>query len=70
MCPYCPTDFLTNYKLKLHILSAHTADEEKPFRCKDCGKGFALKIRLDEHIMSVHTKEKPYICKYGLLRLL
>ena len=66
ICPHCPTEFSTNYKLKLHILTSHTADEEKPFRCLTCGKGFALKLRLDEHTWGVHTKEKPYVCKWVL----
>ncbi|KAG8237669.1 hypothetical protein J437_LFUL018021 [Ladona fulva] len=37
-------------------------DEERKFRCEDCGKCFALEERLNSHIL-VHSGEKPYVCE-------
>ncbi|XP_053145272.1 zinc finger and SCAN domain-containing protein 30-like [Hemicordylus capensis] len=60
-------------------LMTHTrvhAEEEKPYKCLDCGKSFRMKDKLIRH-HKTHTGEKPYECldcgksfstKYGLFR--
>ena len=50
-------------KIKGHIQSAHTPDDQKKYRCDTCGKGFINNLRLSDH-MNVHTGEKPYKCKF------
>ena len=49
--------------MKRHKLSAHAPDDQKPFKCNRCGKGFITKMYLSDHI-NVHTGEKPYNCQY------
>ena len=51
--------------LKDHKLSMHTNDEEKPFKCSDCWKGFPSSDSLQKHKMSVHLKLRPYKCRFG-----
>ncbi|NXO64313.1 ZFP41 protein, partial [Phainopepla nitens] len=34
---------------------------EKPFRCGDCGRGFAVSSHLERH-RRVHTGERPFRC--------
>ena len=46
-----------------HIRSAHTANDEKKFKCDICGKGFAFRQNFEEH-KNVHTGEKPFKCKF------
>ena len=41
----------------------HTANENKKFKCKYCGKGFISSANLRDHIHT-HTGEKPYVCKF------
>ena len=58
-----------------HIQQAHSANEEKKFKCPTCGKGFVVNNALQDHI-NIHTGEKPHVCKvcgkgfasYGTLR--
>ena len=61
-CTECGKLFGLN-KIKLHIKSAHTPDDQKKYRCDKCGKGFIDKWRLSDHI-NVHTGEKPHKCKF------
>ena len=46
-----------------HIRAAHTANDEKKFKCDVCGKGFAFRQNFEEH-KNVHTGEKPFKCKF------
>ena len=46
-----------------HIRSAHTANDEKKFKCDICGKGFAFRQNFEEH-KNVHTGENPFKCKF------
>ena len=42
--------------------SMHTAEEDKPFNCDQCGKGFPVEWRLRNH-MNVHLNLKPFVCR-------
>ena len=61
-CTECGKLFGTN-RIKRHMQSAHTPDDQKKYRCDTCGKGFTENQRLSDHI-NVHTGEKPYKCKF------
>ena len=61
----CPECGLKVRNLKLHMKVAHTPDDQKPFQCPDCGKGFLDKRTLGHHRMNVHLKLRPYNCRYG-----
>ena len=50
-------------KMTYHIRSNHMSNEEKPYRCDVCGKGFVSRNTLDEH-NNIHTGAKPFKCKY------
>lgn len=52
-------------RLKDHIRSVHTADEDKRFVCNFCGKGFFDQKKLENHKMNVHLKLRPHRCRYG-----
>lgn len=45
----------------------HTPNDQKPFLCKLCGKGFATGGALKEHV-NVHTRQVKFqchICEYS-----
>jgi len=52
--------------MKRHIAIMHTPDEEQPFRCNDCGKGFMRLSMLKHHQLTNHLKEEgPFKCRFG-----
>ena len=61
-CPECG-ERVKN--MKHHTIAKHMPDEQKPFRCQDCGKGFFAQLQVRKHRMSVHLKTRPFICRYG-----
>ena len=73
-CTICGQIFGST-SMTTHIKQAHTANEEKKFKCETCGKGFVANNALQDHI-NIHTGEKPHVCKvcgkgfasYGTLR--
>ena len=54
-CQYCGRLFKN---LRKHIKTAHTADCDKKYQCKDCGKGFIDITRLNNHRMNIHQYPK------------
>ena len=52
-------------RMKDHIRSVHTAEEDKRFVCNLCGKGFYEQRKLENHKMNVHLKLRPHRCRYG-----
>ena len=49
--------------IRMHMESAHTANEKLKYKCDICGKGFASKQRIEDH-KNVHTGEKPHKCQF------
>ena len=50
--------------LENHMLTMHGTEEDKKFRCEECGKGFILRDKLVAHRV-VHSKEKPFRCSFN-----
>ena len=61
VCDICekPVKSLENHKLTMH-----GTDEDKKYRCEECGKGFILRDKLVAHAV-VHSKEKPFKCRFS-----
>ena len=49
--------------LKLHIITVHTSNSEKPVHCDLCGQGFPAKERLKVHMMTAHIRTRPFKCR-------
>jgi len=62
-CDICGHASATAHKLKKHFQSKHTADEDKPFKCTQCPKGFTKASVLEEH-MNIHLNLRPHKCPH------
>ena len=62
-CEICGKPQRNKAAYKYHNLTMHTPDNQKPFRCTMCGKGFAKIHKLKEH-ENIHTNARPFICRY------
>ena len=52
--------------MKRDIAIMHTPDEDQPFKCNDCGKGFMRLSMLKHHQLTIHLKEEgPFTCRFG-----
>nr|KAF6331406.1 zinc finger protein 343 [Myotis myotis] len=52
--------------LKSHFAGHQvTLSEEKPYVCRECGRGFNNKSNLNRHHRT-HSMEKPYVCESSL----
>ena len=61
-CSYCGEMFGEN-RMARHILSKHSSNADRPYKCNFCAKGFISKNRLKEHT-NIHTGEKPFMCNF------
>eukprot|EP01084_Bolivina_argentea_P270212 459410_1 len=59
-CEYCT--YKTNVKYHL-IRHCRTHTGERPWKCNECGKGFAQSSGLKTH-SRIHTGESPYKCSH------
>ena len=61
-CKICG-EMIPKSRMAMHCHMKHTANDDKKFKCKFCGKGFVSNRKLKDH-MNTHTGEKPYLCKW------
>jgi KRAB domain-containing zinc finger protein len=54
--------FFSSKTIGRHMQQAHTANDDKKYKCDHCGKGFVANDKLQDHI-NTHTGEKPHVCK-------
>lgn len=62
-CAHCGKIQKTAARYKVHVATMHTADDQKPFKCTICSKGFGIENNLHEH-MNIHMNLRPFVCKY------
>ena len=64
---WCAPDFkkisLFFQRMKVHMTIFHTDNEDKPYKCAICGKGYATKVTYLEH-SNIHTGKRPYQCDF------
>ena len=54
-CQLCDKSFRLKSSLKIHQLSVHSSDAQKPFKCAECGSAFGSKGSWKTH-MKTHVK--------------
>ena len=60
-CTFCHHPFSTHEELSRHM--AIHRREERPFKCRICGKAFKQQAHRDAHIRT-HTNDRPYACQH------
>ena len=57
-CPHCSYS-TGNSKIQLvnHINAKHIEEENRPYQCDHCSRGFAQKAHLDKHLQVIHDIE-------------
>ena len=61
-CEHCGKICKTDETFKRHMI-LHLPNEDKPFKCSVCGKGFPTRTNLNIHSV-VHNSINQYICEY------
>lgn len=60
-CTFCHHPFSTQEELSRHMVIHRR--EERPFKCRICGKSFKQQAHRDAHIRT-HTNDRPYACQH------
>ena len=60
-CTFCHHPFSTHEELSRHMVIHRR--EERPFKCRICGKAFKQQAHRDAHIRT-HTNDRPYACQH------
>jgi uncharacterized Zn-finger protein len=53
--------------LQNHIYSKHTKEEDRPFQCRTCIRGFSQKSHLIKHMKKIHNTSGPKICDRNIV---
>ena len=61
-CPSCARSFRQRRELERHFINRHTANQDKPFKCRFCEYGAATKSIVQRHEYT-HSAVKPYKCQ-------
>ncbi|KAK6633024.1 hypothetical protein RUM43_012767 [Polyplax serrata] len=62
-CDRCGKEFTSQIPLNAHIRKVHLPENDKPYKCDICSKGFEKKQGLSSHAKS-HLDEQSYVCQY------
>ena len=62
-CNECERKFSCDVNLQRHRKNQHINNDDKPYKCTQCGKGFTKPIILEGH-MNMHLGLKPYKCQF------
>lgn len=60
-CPHCDSAFLTDYRLRIHVVRKHTAI--KSHVCPECDYATISKGEMDRHVSRKHRNERPFMCE-------
>lgn len=62
-CNDCSKKFKTKREVRMHIAAKHIKDEDKPFKCNECNKAFAMVCLFNLHKVVHTSKYECKICK-------